>query len=40
MNNLPIDLRSPDYTGRQSLQDLIPYTIGDIAKWAQVQNRS
>jgi hypothetical protein len=34
MNNLPIDLRPPDYTGRQDFQDLIPYTPGDTTEWA------
>jgi hypothetical protein len=33
MNDLPIDLRSPDYTWRQAIQGLMPYTPGKIAEW-------
>jgi hypothetical protein len=34
MNNLPIDLRPPDYTGHHGFQDLISYTPGVTAEWA------
>jgi hypothetical protein len=33
MNNLPIDLRPPDYIRRQGVQGMIPYTLGEIAEW-------
>jgi hypothetical protein len=33
MNNLPIDLRPPNYTGRQGFQDLVPYTPSETAEW-------
>jgi hypothetical protein len=32
MNNLPIDI-PPDYTGRQGVQGLTPYTVGEIVEW-------
>jgi hypothetical protein len=33
MNNLSIDLRPPDCTGRQGVQGLIPSTTGETAEW-------
>jgi hypothetical protein len=34
MNNLPLDLRPPDYIGHQGFRDLIPYTPSDTAELA------
>jgi hypothetical protein len=32
VNNLPIDMLSPDYTGRQSFEDLVPYTPSGVGR--------
>jgi hypothetical protein len=34
VNNSPIDLQAPDYTGCQGFEDLIPYTLGETNQWA------
>jgi hypothetical protein len=33
MNNVQIDIWSPDYTGHQAIQGLIPYTPDETAEW-------
>jgi hypothetical protein len=33
MNNLPIDLGLSNYTARQGVQGLIPYTPGETVEW-------